>query len=373
MRGAKDIAIVGAGIIGLAHAYMAARRGKRVVVIDRDARANGASVRNFGFITVTGQERGQMWSRALRASTHWREISRQAKINILHNGLLMVAHRDEAHTVLKSFMETEMGEGCALLSTNDFASRYPHFRARPAAALHSPHELRVESRQAIPQLASWLAESFGVEFLWATAVHDVSPPVLRTSRGDVFAETAIVCPGDDHISLFSERIAPRKLLRSKLQMMRLADPGFRLPAGIMSDLGLIRYAGYAALPTAQPLLARLRDEQGEHLRHGVHLIVVQSRDGSLVVGDSHHYDPTPDPFSSSKVDELILDEFTRTVCAPPAVIERWTGTYSSGGEPVFIDRVSDAVRLVIVTTGAGASISFALAEDVIDDLYGSMT
>jgi len=62
--GRFDLAIVGAGIIGLATALAAARRGLRVVVIDRDAQANGASVRNFGFITVTGQERGAMWSRA---------------------------------------------------------------------------------------------------------------------------------------------------------------------------------------------------------------------------------------------------------------------------------------------------------------------
>ena len=44
------------GNVGLAHALAAARRGLRVVVIDRDAQANGASVRNFGFVTVTGQE-----------------------------------------------------------------------------------------------------------------------------------------------------------------------------------------------------------------------------------------------------------------------------------------------------------------------------
>ena len=49
-----DVAIVGAGICGLGHALAAARRGMRVVVIDRDAQANGASVRNFGFVTVTG-------------------------------------------------------------------------------------------------------------------------------------------------------------------------------------------------------------------------------------------------------------------------------------------------------------------------------
>ena len=37
-----DLAVVGAGIVGLAHALAGARRGLRVVVIDRDARANGA-------------------------------------------------------------------------------------------------------------------------------------------------------------------------------------------------------------------------------------------------------------------------------------------------------------------------------------------
>ena len=57
-----DLAVVGAGMVGLAHAYAAARAGKRVVVIERDARANGASIRNFGFITVTGQERGESWT-----------------------------------------------------------------------------------------------------------------------------------------------------------------------------------------------------------------------------------------------------------------------------------------------------------------------
>ncbi|MGL1549010.1 FAD-dependent oxidoreductase, partial [Vibrio parahaemolyticus] len=45
-----DIAIVGAGIVGLAHALAATRLGLRTVVIDRDAQANGASIRNFGFI-----------------------------------------------------------------------------------------------------------------------------------------------------------------------------------------------------------------------------------------------------------------------------------------------------------------------------------
>src|SRR5271170_5845478 len=105
-----DLAVVGAGIVGLATALAAARRGLRVVVIDRDAQANGASVRNFGFITVTGQERGAMWSRARKSRDVWREVAAAADIPIVHTGLWMTARRPEALDVLDAFMATEMAE-----------------------------------------------------------------------------------------------------------------------------------------------------------------------------------------------------------------------------------------------------------------------
>ncbi|NBQ62165.1 MAG: FAD-dependent oxidoreductase, partial [Proteobacteria bacterium] len=66
-----DLAVVGAGIVGLAHALVAARRGWRVVVIDRDDRCVGASIRNFGFITVSGQGAGDTWRRAMRSRDVW--------------------------------------------------------------------------------------------------------------------------------------------------------------------------------------------------------------------------------------------------------------------------------------------------------------
>src|SRR5271169_2213595 len=107
IRGSFDVGIVGAGIVGLACALAAARRGKRVVVIDRDAQANGASVRNFGFITVTGQERGAMWRRAMRSRDVWAEVAAEVAIPVLHQGLLMAARRPESVAVLEAFLRTE--------------------------------------------------------------------------------------------------------------------------------------------------------------------------------------------------------------------------------------------------------------------------
>ena len=44
MDRSADIAIVGAGMAGLAHAYMALRKGYKVVLFDRDQLALGASI-----------------------------------------------------------------------------------------------------------------------------------------------------------------------------------------------------------------------------------------------------------------------------------------------------------------------------------------
>jgi hypothetical protein len=52
------------------------------------------------------------------------------------------------------------------------------------------------------------------------------------------------------------------------------------------------------------------------------------------------------------------------------VIERWVGVYPSGPDAAFIEPVLQGVRLVLVTSGTGASTAFALAEETIADLLG---
>src|SRR5580692_7028956 len=373
-NGPFDVAIVGAGICGLAHALAAARRGKRVIVVDHDAQANGASVRNFGFITVTGQQSGDCWRRAKRSRDVWVEIADAAKIPILQRGLLMIARRPEARAVLEEFLATETGAECELVDPGEIEAYGQGLRADQfAGALFSPHEIRVESREAIPRLAAYLAERFGVTFWRETVVRAAAPPRVETSRGTLEAETVVVCPGDDFHTLRADRIAAYGLTRCKLHMMRLAPERFdaNLPA-IMSDLGMIRYLGYSELPAAAALEQRLRVEQGDHVADGVHLIAVRSADSSLVVGDSHHYAATPDPFARAAVDDLILDEYSHVFGeGRPEVVERWTGTYASASDRLMlVDAPSDALRIVLITSGTGASTSFAIAEEVVADLFG---
>jgi FAD dependent oxidoreductase TIGR03364 len=366
-----DLAIVGAGIVGLAHALAASRLGLRVVVIDRDAQANGASIRNFGFVTISGQAAGTDWRRAMRSRDVWLEVAGPAGIDIVHRGATMVARRPEALAVVEAFLTTEAGADCELLSPAALAKRQPQLAGgHVEGALWSPHEIRMESRDAIPRLAAWL-ETQGVTFQYETAVRTVEPPAIGTSRGAIAAGKVIICPGDDLATLFPERIAAYNVTRCKLQMMRLRDPGFRLTSTVMSDLSLARYPGFAALPQATALRRRLETEEKAALDNGVHLIVVQSADGSLILGDSHHYAPVPDPFNAEMVDEIILGEYRKLfTSAQPKVTARWTGTYASADRTLVTDAPDRDIRVVINTGGNGASTAFAVAEEVIAELFG---
>lgn len=368
-----DLVVIGAGIVGLAHALAATRRGLRVLVLERDSRAASASIRNFGFVTITGQEAGDTRRRALRSRDVWEEIAPQAGIDIVQRGAVVVAQREEARDVLREFAASDMGRGCASWTADEARARIPRLRGEVAGALSSDLELRIEPRDALPRLAAWLESRHGVVFAWDTPAHEVEGASVRHARGTVGAGAVVVAPGTA-VSAFAPALAQRQRVRQcKLQMLRLEAPAsFRLPCVVMTDLSLLRYGGFAAQPSAARLKARLEAECPREIANGVHLIVAQSADGSLLVGDSHHYGDHAEPFSSQPVDALILAQLYRLFDLPELPVrERWLGYYPvADARPLMREALGERSRLVTVTSGTGMSTAFAIAEETIAELLG---
>jgi FAD dependent oxidoreductase TIGR03364 len=369
-----DLAIVGAGIVGLAHALAATRRGLRVVVVDRHPRALGASIQNFGFVTVTGQAEGETRNRALRSRAVWAEVAPLAGIAVLQRGALVVARRPEAREVLAAYAAGPHGDGCELHDAIHARRRWPMLAAGLAGALWSPHELRIESREALPRLARWLEEKHGVAFQWGVSVTGFSANGVVHAEGEIAAGAVVLAPGESLRALSPALARSAGLRACRLQMLRtVPQPApFRLDSVLMSDLSLVRYEGFAAQRPAARLRARLEAEAGESLARGVHLIIAQSADGSLVIGDSHDYSDAAEPFASEAVDALILDELDAVLDVPrPGIAERWLGIYPVAEvSPLLREALGDRARAVVVTSGTGMSTAFAIGEETIAELFG---
>lgn len=366
-----DVLVVGTGIVGLAHALEARRKGLSVMMVERDHRCVGASIRNFGFITVTGQGAGTTWDRARRSRDVWAEVAPAAGISVEHRGLWVLARRMEARSVLEAFLRTEMGAGCEVVDAAEARRRAPWLQTKGAAgALWSPHELRVESRNAIPQLAAWLESARGVRILRGECALGIEPNAVRTTQRTLRAGRIILCPGTDLTGIAEPWLRNHTIRLCRLQMLRVrAHGGAPLGSAVMSDLGLVRYRGYAALPEAQALRQKLESEEAESLAHGIHLIAVRSADGSMVVGDSHHYDATPEPFAREDVDQLILRHLAEAVSADRfEVTERWTGIYPTmdAGDALLL-APEPWLRVAVVTSGTGASTAFGIAQETLAD------
>ena len=376
-----DLLVVGAGIVGLAHAYEGSKRGLKVAVVEKNSRCIGASIRNFGFITVSGQSSRDTWRRAMHSRHVWHEITQKAGIPIIHNGSWVVCNRSEAFDVAQAFLKTEMGEGCELFSSADFSAlsrlgfkNIDSLRLNQAAGLfYSPYEFRMESKEAIPQLANYLQNTIGVDFYWETEVLSVDGSSVHASNNQFDAQRIVVCPGAELTGIAKPYIEKYDLKLCTLQMLRIkVQEGFKLPGSVMTDNSLARYLGWSELPEAKTLKERIAIEMPEYVKEGIHLIVVQSADGSLVVGDSHHYGSSENVFASDKIEQLIIELMYWVLnITEHAVIERWTGVYPvSNTFDALIEKVSPTMRVVIVSSGTGASTAFGLAKDNFDEWLG---
>src|SRR5262252_5347640 len=95
MERSADVAVIGGGILGLAHAFAAARRRLRVVLFERTLRASGASIRNFGMIWPIGQPAGEMHSLAMHSRAIWLEILKGTGLPHSPAGSFHVVYRDD--------------------------------------------------------------------------------------------------------------------------------------------------------------------------------------------------------------------------------------------------------------------------------------
>ncbi|MCC8409823.1 TIGR03364 family FAD-dependent oxidoreductase [Mucilaginibacter sp. UR6-1] len=368
----RSAIIIGAGIVGLATARALATRGYKITVFERNERAVGASIRNFGMIWPIGQPNGTLFERAMLSRGIWKQLATEAGIWHDEVGSLHLAYHDDELQVMTEYADLNRTvRDCTLLSPAEALSKSPSVNPDGLkGALWSGTEMIVEARAAIGQVAAYLTEKHDVTFYWNTAISAIKGTEVRSGNRTWQADEVFVCGGAEFETLYPELFAEAPLTKCKLQMMRLAaqPDGLRIGPSLCGSLSMIHYPGFGAAPSLPALKARYEQQYAEYLKWGIHVMVSQNHLGELTVGDSHEYGLVHDPFDKEFINRMILDYLaTFTRFTNNLVIQSWNGIYPklTNGQTELILEPEPGVTIINGLGGNGMTLSFGLCEQFI--------
>lgn len=368
----KSAIVIGAGIVGLATARALAIRGYNITVFERNERAVGASIRNFGMVWPIGQATGPLYERAMLSRSIWKEICVEA--NIWHDevGSLHMAYHDDELQVINEYVDANSHfRDCSLLTPKQTLQKSPAVNPDSLkGSLFSTEEMIIESRVAVGQVAKYLNEKYDVTFHWNTAITRIAYPNVASGDRSWEADEIFVCSGADFETLYPELFLSINITKCKLQMMRLATQPdeWRIGPSLCGGLSMIHYPGFQVAPSLPALRKRYEEQYAEYLKWGIHVMVSQNGSGELTIGDSHEYGLVHDPFDKVFINEMITSYLhTFANFKDWKLLQSWHGILPkmTDGQTELIIDIEPGVTVINGLGGNGMTLSFGLCEQFI--------
>ncbi|MCY7356526.1 MAG: TIGR03364 family FAD-dependent oxidoreductase [Rudanella sp.] len=375
-----DLIIVGAGALGTFHAYHAAKRGQRVLLLEKDSRPVGSTVRNFGQVVPSGLS-GRWFDYGRRSLEIYREIQAQTDITVRQNGSIYIASNEAELNLVNELFDRRLKDGypCELLFPTQILSRYPALNPDYVlGGVFFPDEVSVEPDRMIYRLIDFIVEKYGVTYRPNATVIECQSAMGRaavTLAGDDYyeAERVLICSGYEFRLLYPDLFANSGLIVSKLQMMQTVPmPKVKLRGNILTGLTIRRYEAFAECPSYANLTTATA-AQPAHLtelkKWGIHILFKQATDGSFIIGDSHEYAPANqiDDLgfdTNDAINALIIKEAKRIVTFPVGKISRtWAGFYAQTPDDIFKYDIDDHIQIITGIGGKGMTSAAGYAEE----------
>jgi len=244
-----DVIVIGAGVLGAFHAYFAAQKGYKTLLLERNALPTDASTRNFGMVVQSIVEAEGEWAEYAHATREiYQAIQQECDISVNIPGSLYLASTEAERVVLEEFAHLYASVyNCSYLTAGEIRYRYPFAQADYCqGALHFTNDFTIEPRRLLKQWLPYFTEREQVQYVPYTNVVSVESSgqqcVVKDARGTTFtAEQVFVCSGAKYRTLFPDFFRTSGLRICKLQMMQtVALPLHTLPLSILSGLSILR-------------------------------------------------------------------------------------------------------------------------------------
>ncbi|MEU1814996.1 FAD-dependent oxidoreductase [Streptomyces roseifaciens] len=197
----SDVIVVGAGVVGAACAYYAARSGLSVTVVDRGPVAGGTTGAGEGNLLVSDKEPGPELELALLSTRLWHELARElpGRIEYEAKGGLVVASDASAMAALRTFAAAQAGAGVTAeeIPADRLHDVEPHLAPGLGGGFRYPQDAQVQPALAAAHLlrASGARVRTGEEVTAVLAGTDGRVRGVRTAADELHAPFVVNAAG----------------------------------------------------------------------------------------------------------------------------------------------------------------------------------
>jgi glycine/D-amino acid oxidase-like deaminating enzyme len=230
---AADVIVIGGGIIGLSTAYFLAKRGIRVILLEKGRLAWEQSSRNWGFIRQQGRDPAELPMAAL-SNRIWRGIGDElgADTEWQQGGNLALAQdEDELDRYAEGARAAQdVGIDTRVLTAQEVNALFPQIRGRFVGAMYTASDGHADPLKATLAFAKGARETGADlrEYCAVNAIHVKNSRVIGvgTDAGDLRADV-VVCAAGSH-SGFLSRLAglslPQRSMRATVAATKPLPP-----------------------------------------------------------------------------------------------------------------------------------------------------
>nr|WP_254899253.1 FAD-dependent oxidoreductase [Thalassococcus arenae] len=206
-----DLVIIGGGVIGVATALYAARRGLGVVLCEKGRVAAEQSSRNWGWIRVQGRDLDEV-PIALEAQRLWHDLNVECRgrLGLRAVGVSYLARTEAQLARFSGWLDAArpLGVSSRLLDRAETRTLMGEPAMPWIGALHTPTDLKAEPWVAVPELAR-LAREAGATLIERCAVRSLDRAAGRvagvTTEAGRIACDQVVLAGGAWSALFLRR------------------------------------------------------------------------------------------------------------------------------------------------------------------------
>ena len=197
-----DVVVIGAGIVGCATAYYLARRGARVVVVERGAAPGEQSRKNWGFVRQQGRDPIEV-PLMMEANRIWRGLEAElgADIEWVAGGNLALAADEARLARFEAWLPVarEFGLETRLVGARDLQGIVPGLGGSWAGGLHTPgdgHADPVKTTDAFARAARAQGAVIHLDCaVQGVGTHAGAVDAVHTERGEIRTSSVVCAAG----------------------------------------------------------------------------------------------------------------------------------------------------------------------------------